>query len=128
MRDAALRHVISKEGFLRIVEEMWHRMCCCRASEVSLKSSLSFSGTSNDATYREYCEDRSLEVHPARMQAGLAAFFIQFLTEPNDMVLDPSAGSNTTGAIAEALGEIGLLSKLTPTTPAGSKGRFPEKK
>ena len=41
--------------------------------------------------------------HPARMPEGLASFFIQFLTEPGDLVLDPFAGSNTTGYVAECL-------------------------
>jgi len=33
----------------------------------------------------------------------LPRFFIEFLTEPGDLVLDPFAGSNTTGAVAEEL-------------------------
>ena len=35
---------------------------------------------------------------------GLPAFFIEFLTEPGDVVLDPFAGSNVTGEAAETLG------------------------
>ena len=31
------------------------------------------------------------------MPAGLANFFINFLTDENDLVLDPFGGSNTTG-------------------------------
>jgi DNA modification methylase len=38
------------------------------------------------------------------MPAELAAFFIEFLTEPGDLVFDPFAGSNTTGYVAEKLG------------------------
>ena len=37
------------------------------------------------------------------MPEGLASFFIQFLTDPGDLVLDPFAGSNTTGFVAECL-------------------------
>jgi DNA modification methylase len=44
------------------------------------------------------------KVHPARFPAELPRFFIQFLTESGDLVLDPFAGSNTTGAVAEQLG------------------------
>jgi site-specific DNA-methyltransferase (cytosine-N4-specific) len=33
----------------------------------------------------------------------LPKFFIKMLTEPNDLVLDPFAGSLTTGAVAEKL-------------------------
>jgi site-specific DNA-methyltransferase (cytosine-N4-specific) len=44
------------------------------------------------------------KIHPARFPAELPRFFIQFLTEEGDLVLDPFAGSNTTGAVSEALG------------------------
>jgi site-specific DNA-methyltransferase (cytosine-N4-specific) len=38
------------------------------------------------------------------MPPGLAAFFIDFLTEPGDLVCDVFSGSNTTGFAAELLG------------------------
>ena len=56
----------------------------------------------NDA-YQQYCKNNDIPVHPARMQGKLAEFFIRFLSEKNDLVLDPFAGSNTTGAVAERL-------------------------
>ena len=37
------------------------------------------------------------------MPARLAEFFVRFLTDPGDLVLDPFAGSNTTGFVAERL-------------------------
>jgi DNA modification methylase len=37
------------------------------------------------------------------MHPGLIAFFMEFLTDKNDLILDPFAGSNTTGYIAEKL-------------------------
>lgn len=43
------------------------------------------------------------KIHPARFPATLPAFFIKFLTEPGDKVVDPFAGSNTTGWVAESL-------------------------
>jgi site-specific DNA-methyltransferase (cytosine-N4-specific) len=43
------------------------------------------------------------KVHPARFPAELPKFFIEFLTNPGDSVLDPFAGSNTTGYVAEGL-------------------------
>ena len=33
----------------------------------------------------------------------IAEFFIKFLTDKNDLVLDPFSGSNTTGEISELL-------------------------
>jgi DNA modification methylase len=35
------------------------------------------------------------------MPTEIAEFFIRFLTDPGDLVFDPFAGSNTTGAVAE---------------------------
>lgn len=50
------------------------------------------------------------KVHPARFPAELPRFFIEFLTKPGQLVLDPFAGSNTTGSVAEELNRrwIGL--------------------
>ncbi|MEF8713078.1 MAG: site-specific DNA-methyltransferase [Accumulibacter sp.] len=50
------------------------------------------------------------KVHPARFPAELPRFFIEFLTKPGNLVLDPFAGSNTTGFVAEELNRrwIGL--------------------
>jgi len=39
--------------------------------------------------------------HPARFPSKLPEFFIRFLTEPDDLVVDIFAGSNTTGYVAE---------------------------
>ncbi|MGH7135861.1 MAG: DNA-methyltransferase, partial [Pirellulales bacterium] len=44
------------------------------------------------------------KVHPARFPAELPRFFIQFLTEPGDLVVDPFAGSNTTGRGCRGIG------------------------
>lgn len=35
------------------------------------------------------------------MHPGLVSFFIEFLTDKNDLILDPFAGSNTVGYVAE---------------------------
>ena len=57
--------------------------------------------------YRTYAQDKVSRprqaLHPARFTAELPRFFIEFLTDPGDLVLDPFAGSNTTGAVAEQL-------------------------
>ena len=59
--------------------------------------------TSSNDLYLKYCRENSLPPHPARMAPKVAEFFIKFLTEPDDLVLDPFCGSNTTGLIAEKL-------------------------
>lgn len=44
--------------------------------------------------------------HPARFPIQLPTFFIEFLTDSDDLVVDPFAGSNVTGAAAEALDRL----------------------
>src|SRR5579863_1370182 len=56
----------------------------------------------NDA-YTKRCKDDGTKIHPARFPAALPRFFVKLLTEPHDLVVDPFAGSNTTGAVAEGL-------------------------
>jgi len=87
-------------------------------------SLLKLSNTGWDSKYRAYCERHELSHHPARMQSDLAAFFVQFLTGPGDLVLDPFAGSNTTGAVAEALGRKWIAVEANKEYALGSKGRF----
>ncbi|HRJ52897.1 MAG TPA: site-specific DNA-methyltransferase [Candidatus Thiothrix moscowensis] len=64
---------------------------------------LSFSNTSSNDHYSKQCRKNGITPHPARMPQGLVNFFIQFLTNENDLILDPFAGSNTTGYCAEKL-------------------------
>ncbi len=90
------------------------------------ESLLRFSNTGWDSNYRKYCKERGLEAHPARMQAGLAAFFIQFLTQEGDLVFDPFAGSNTTGATAEDLERRWIGVEASLDYAEGSRGRFPQ--
>src|SRR5262249_21968694 len=41
--------------------------------------------------------------HPARYPSVLPEFFIKLLTDEGDIVVDPFAGSNVTGAVCEKL-------------------------
>jgi site-specific DNA-methyltransferase (cytosine-N4-specific) len=87
-------------------------------------SVITLANTQAATDYQLYCREHSLETHPARMPLGLAKFFIKFLTEPGDMVLDPFAGSNTTGAAAEHLERHWSAIELNEAYIEGSKGRF----
>lgn len=80
---------------------------------------------SNDP-YLRYCKERGLPPHPARMPGELAAFFIKFLTEARDLVLDPFAGSNTTGAAADDLKRRWVSIEPNDDYLQGSRGRFSE--
>lgn len=64
---------------------------------------LSFSNTTSNDYYFKKCRGENITPHPARMHGGLINFFAEFLTEENDLILDPFAGSNTTGYCAECL-------------------------
>ena len=54
-------------------------------------------------------------------------FFVRFLTEPGQTVLDPFAGSNVTGHVAEKLGRRWLAVEITPDYLAGSRLRFTDR-
>ncbi len=85
---------------------------------------LSLTNTISNDRYHQYCRANHLRPHPARMQAGLPEFFIKFLTLKNDLVLDPFAGSNTTGSVAQALGRRWLSIEADENYAEESVGRF----
>ena len=64
---------------------------------------LELANTESNSAYLRRCKEADVKPHPARFPAGFAEFFIKFLTDENDLVLDPFAGSNTTGFVAELL-------------------------
>lgn len=80
----------------------------------------------SNSLYIRLCEDRGLKPHPARYPAALPEFFIKFLTDAGDVVVDPFAGSNTTGAVAEALHRRWLGFELEPRYIETSCLRFAE--
>lgn len=88
-------------------------------------SVLTYSNTAYHQEYVDHCRKIDVEPHPARMAAGLAEFFIMFLTDPGDLVVEPFAGSNTTGAVAERLKRRWIAVELKEEYVAGSIGRFP---
>lgn len=85
---------------------------------------LEFANTVSNDTYLRYCRVNGLRPHPARMPIGLPLFFIKFLTRPRSLVLDPFAGSNTTGAAAEQLKRRWIAIEAREDYLAGSIGRF----
>lgn len=85
---------------------------------------LSLANTQANDNYLDYCRTMRLKPHPARMGPGLAEFFIKFLTQPGGIVLDPFAGSNTTGAVAENLGRRWVAVEPQQDYIDASWGRF----
>jgi site-specific DNA-methyltransferase (cytosine-N4-specific) len=85
---------------------------------------LIFSNTASNDSYMNKCREKGYMPHPARMPKEIAEFFINFLTEPGDIVLDPFAGSNTTGWIAETLGRKWISIEKKATYAKQSRIRF----
>ncbi|KAF5426000.1 site-specific DNA-methyltransferase (cytosine-N4-specific) [Candidatus Methanomarinus sp.] len=67
------------------------------------KNVFSIANTKSNDFFLKNCREKNIMPHPARMPLELANFFINFLTDPGDIVLDPFAGSNTTGFCSEKL-------------------------
>lgn len=65
---------------------------------------LQIPNTDSNSHYLRTCKALDRESHPARFPNELTKFFIGFLTDPGDLVVDIFSGSNTTGYIAEQLG------------------------
>jgi site-specific DNA-methyltransferase (cytosine-N4-specific) len=87
---------------------------------------LTLTNTLSNDPYLAYCRGRGLPIHPARMPGDLAAFFIKLLTQGRNVVLDPFAGSNTTGAMAESLKRRWIGIEPDDAYIEGSRGRFSE--
>lgn len=102
-------HHISEKGFLTdhggsISHNFFEMEPLDEKRDVRLPHSvLSFSNTNSNDYFLRTCRENGVTPHPARMSGGLVNFFIQFLTDESDLVLDPFAGSNTTGYCAEKL-------------------------
>ncbi|OWK36343.1 DNA-methyltransferase [Fimbriiglobus ruber] len=106
----------------------------------ALDAVLPIPNTVSGDKYHRACRDNGLARHPALMPEALVEFFVRFLTEEGDVVLDPFAGSNTTGAVAERLGRKWVAVEANAAyadtsrvrfdpphpTPAGPKRRGPK--
>lgn len=80
--------------------------------------------TESNSAYINACRKLGKKIHPARFPAELPRFFITFLTDPGDLVLDPFAGSNTTGAVAEELGRRWIAVEINKQYAEDSILRF----
>ncbi len=85
---------------------------------------LTVANTRTGDSYQKFCKANGYEPHPARMPEQVPSFFIRFLTQEGDVVLDPFAGSNTTGAVAEQLKRKWLAVETNTDYLKASKGRF----
>ena len=87
---------------------------------------LQIPNTDSNSHYMRTMKAIGEERHPARFPPELPAFFIKFLTEPGDLVVDIFSGSNTTGIVAESLDRNWLSIELNESYAALSAVRFLE--
>jgi site-specific DNA-methyltransferase (cytosine-N4-specific) len=87
---------------------------------------LQIGNTDSSSDYLELCKENNIKPHPARFPKELPAFFIEFLTDFNDIVLDPFCGSNVTGFAAEMTGRRWIGIELVEDYLRGSEFRFPK--
>jgi DNA modification methylase len=85
---------------------------------------LKFGNNAANDAYTRRCKEAGLKIHPARFPAALPEFFLKLLTEDGDIVLDPFAGSNTTGAVAESLGLRWIAIEMVESYLEASRFRF----
>jgi site-specific DNA-methyltransferase (cytosine-N4-specific) len=85
---------------------------------------LQIPNTESNSAYLRYCKMVGTTGHPARFPIRLPEFFIEFLTDEQDTVLDIFAGSNTTGAAAERLGRRWIAFEKDQRYVAESAFRF----
>lgn len=85
---------------------------------------ISASNTSSNDYYQKRCQEEGIKRHPARFPQALPEFFINLCTEVEDIVLDPFAGSNMTGKVAETLGRNWLAFEIEEEYIKGSQFRF----
>ena len=85
---------------------------------------LQIPNTESNSPYQRRCASVGVKPHPARFPEKLPTFFIEFLTDPGDTVLDIFAGSNTTGSAAEKLDRRWMAFEKDRTYLAASIFRF----
>lgn len=85
---------------------------------------IQIANTESNSHYLRACRERSIKPHPARYPESLVKFFLNFLTDENDLVVDPFAGSNVTGSACETMNRRWLASETVADYIEGSYARF----
>ena len=85
---------------------------------------MKFANTASNTHYLKACKELEIDPHPARFPRDLPTFFVRFLTDPGDYVLDIFAGSNMTGRVAEDLDREWLAFEYQEKYLETSKLRF----
>jgi len=94
--------------------------------EDAAEDMLRFGNNAANDRYILKCKEAGMTIHPARFPAALPDFFVRLLTDQDDIVLDPFAGSNTLGMVAEKLGRRWVAIEMEEDYLRASKFRFEE--
>lgn len=94
--------------------------------EASPDTMLKFGNNASNDEFTKRCKDLGIKIHPARFPTNLPEFFIKLLTNEDDIVLDPFAGSNTAGVVSEQLGRRWIAMDISGGYLEASKVRFAE--
>lgn len=85
---------------------------------------ISASNTSSNDQYLRLCRENGVKPHPARFPYALPEFIIGLCSEPDDVILDPFAGSNMTGYVAETMDRKWIALEESEEYLQGSVYRF----
>lgn len=85
---------------------------------------LSFPNSESNSKYMSSCKTLDIKAHPARFPKKLPEFFINYLTDENDLVVDFFAGSNTTGEVCQELKRRWFSFEIDAEYVAASSFRF----
>ena len=95
-----------------------------RRNEGAIPSNLIARGNNDsNSEFMRASKERGIQ-HPARFPAAIPEFFVKLLTQADDLVLDPFAGSNTTGHVAESFDRTWLAFELVNDYVRASALRF----
>jgi DNA modification methylase len=85
---------------------------------------LQIANTESNSHYLRRCRELEIKPHPARYPEALVTFFLDFLTDVGDIVVDPFVGSNVTGAACEKKRRRWMGCDISAEYLEGSVARF----
>ncbi|MGI5869618.1 MAG: DNA-methyltransferase [Kiritimatiellia bacterium] len=85
---------------------------------------LAIPNTESNSYYLRHCKEKGLKAHPARYPAELPEYFVRMLTDTNDLVVDPFAGSCVTGEVCERLKRQWVCIDMNEDYLKGALSRF----
>ena len=115
--------MVDEIGFKLAQPFYWHNWTKDNGGTIP-PNMLQFPNSDSNSQYLRYCKKCGVKGHPARFPMALPEFFIKFLTDEGDLVVDIFEGSNTTGMTAQGLGRHWMSFELSQEYIAASVFRF----